>query len=116
MNRLWPLLAGSACVALVLTVPIAQAVSQQVSLSPGDSLTVTCSTSLTGTIGNNSATLSCAAAPTPTATPTATPSAGNGGSGVGLCGESNDLWHPPVVNGCATSHEHGDAPPDWVTS
>jgi hypothetical protein len=25
-------------------------------------------------------------------------------------------WHPPVVNGCQTGHEHGDAPPDWVLS
>jgi len=27
-----------------------------------------------------------------------------------------DAWHPPVVNGCATGHEHGDAPPAWVVS
>jgi len=26
------------------------------------------------------------------------------------------FWHPPVVNGCATGHEHGDAPPAWVTA
>jgi hypothetical protein len=25
-----------------------------------------------------------------------------------------DAWHPPVVNGCATGHEHGDAPPSWI--
>lgn len=35
-------------------------------------------------------------------------------SGVGKCGESNDSWHPPVINGCATGHEHGDAPPSWI--
>ena len=27
-----------------------------------------------------------------------------------------DTWHPPVVNGCATGHEHGDAPPSWVSA
>jgi hypothetical protein len=32
----------------------------------------------------------------------------------GSCGESTSEWHAPVVNGCATGHEHGDAPPDWV--
>lgn len=33
---------------------------------------------------------------------------------VGACGEPLDAWHPPVVNGCATGHEHGDGPPDWI--
>lgn len=33
---------------------------------------------------------------------------------VGVCGESNDAWHPGVVNGCSAGHEHGDAPPAWV--
>lgn len=32
----------------------------------------------------------------------------------GRCGESMTEWHPPVVNGCATGHEHGDPPPQWV--
>ncbi len=27
-----------------------------------------------------------------------------------------NTWHPPVVNGCATGHEHGDAPPSWVSA
>jgi hypothetical protein len=35
---------------------------------------------------------------------------------VGVCGESMDTWHPPVVNGCATGHEHGDAPPSWIAA
>ncbi|MCC7369104.1 MAG: hypothetical protein IT306_11815 [Chloroflexi bacterium] len=34
---------------------------------------------------------------------------------VGLCGESMDAWHPPTVDGCSTGHEHGDAPPAWLT-
>jgi hypothetical protein len=33
---------------------------------------------------------------------------------VGVCGEPMDTWHPPVVDGCATGHEHGDPPPDWI--
>lgn len=33
---------------------------------------------------------------------------------AGVCGEEMDHWHPPVINGCATGHEHGDAPPAWV--
>lgn len=32
----------------------------------------------------------------------------------GKCGESMTTWHPPVINGCATGHEHGEAPPQWV--
>lgn len=30
------------------------------------------------------------------------------------CGEDSSHWHPSVVNGCQTGHEHGDAPPLWV--
>lgn len=47
--------------------------------------------------------------------PTPTPTPAPGGS-VGVCGESMDAWHPPVVNGCATGHEHGDAPPAWIAA
>ena len=43
--------------------------------------------------------------------PTPTPPTG---SGEGICGESMTEWHPPMVNGCATGHEHGDAPPEWI--
>jgi hypothetical protein len=35
--------------------------------------------------------------------------------GTGLCGETLVAWHPGTVNGCATGHEHGDAPPQWAT-
>ena len=34
----------------------------------------------------------------------------------GVCGEAMASWHPPVVDGCATGHEHGDAPPDWIAA
>jgi hypothetical protein len=30
------------------------------------------------------------------------------------CGESTDAWHAAVIDGCATGHEHGDAPPAWI--
>ena len=61
-------------------------------------------------------TVSCVgAAPTATPRPTATPVPPQGG-GQGSCGESMNTWHPPVVNGCATGHEHGDAPPSWVSA
>jgi hypothetical protein len=33
---------------------------------------------------------------------------------TGDCGENRMDWHAPVINGCATGHEHGAAPPDWV--
>jgi hypothetical protein len=54
------------------------------------------------------------AAPTATATPHAHPTQAPGA--LGACGESMSAWHPPVVDGCATGHEHGDAPPAWVMS
>jgi hypothetical protein len=50
--------------------------------------------------------------PAPSATPTIAPPTGD----VGRCGESSHEWHPPVVNGCVTGHEHGDAPPAWVVA
>jgi hypothetical protein len=30
------------------------------------------------------------------------------------CGLDPAAWHPPVVDGCAAGHEHGDEPPDWL--
>jgi hypothetical protein len=38
------------------------------------------------------------------------------GEELGVCGERMDVWHPPVINGCATGHEHGDAPPSWIAA
>lgn len=34
--------------------------------------------------------------------------------GLGPCGEPMELWHPAVIDGCATGQEHGDPPPDWI--
>lgn len=55
------------------------------------------------------------ATPTSTAQPEPTATEPAGGDGSTECGEPDNAWHPPMVNGCATGHEHGDAPPDWVT-
>lgn len=46
---------------------------------------------------------------TATATPTPAPQAGR-------CGEDFWHWHAPTIGGCATGHEHGDAPPAWVVA
>ena len=49
------------------------------------------------------------------ATVTPQPTATMAGMAMGLCGESMEVWHAPVLaNGCQTKHEHGDAPPAWV--
>lgn len=86
--------------------------TKTLALNPGDQATITCSTKLSGTVGTTSATLSCApATSTATATATSTPS-----NGAHPCGVSAVNWHPPVVNGCTTGHEHGDAPPSWVVN
>jgi hypothetical protein len=80
-------------------------------LVPGenDSYQLTC----TGNVAAPSDTQ--AANPPPAATPAAdTMDHGSGQGDVGVCGEPMDAWHPPVVNGCATGHEHGDPPPDWI--
>jgi hypothetical protein len=115
MRRLLPPAIAAFTVLVVIGVPLTMAASQQFTLAPGDTLTVSCSTQLTGSVGARQAQLACAA--NPAATPTPTPDPGHAGSGVGVCGESNDLWHAPVVNNnCATGHEHGDAPPSWVTA
>jgi hypothetical protein len=51
--------------------------------------------------------------PEPTATATTPPTDTQLGA-VNLCGEGTHDWHPPVVDGCNTTHEHGAAPPQWV--
>lgn len=72
-------------------------------MTPGSTLAVQCTSGLSGTIGATAANLVCATL-VPTATATLTPAATATPSGHALG------WHP------ATTHEHGDAPPSWVTS
>lgn len=125
----------------VVLLPMAYAASQTVTLAPGDSVTVTCGTKLTGSVTNNQANLQCAAnpaSPTPTLTPTPTPIPSGGGgytetfpavpsSMLGDCpasvhdkyfvmgpdGKKYRTWHPIVdpQTGCHFAHEHGDLLP-----
>lgn len=86
-------------------------------LNPGDTLTAECSTTLTGTYASQRASISCfGATPLPTTPPTSPTPVPPGEHHLGRCGESMALWHPPVVGDCETQHEHGDAPPAWVTA
>jgi hypothetical protein len=52
--------------------------------------------------------------PTPTATPHVHPTQPAGA--VGKCGEPMNVWHGNKWATCFTGHEHGDAPPQWVTA
>jgi hypothetical protein len=91
-----------------------------VTLNAGDSVTVSCKNgnlTLTGS-GTANISLKCPDPVSPTPTPTPTPGPV---PGKGVCGESEDVWHPPVVTGpdgkpCNTGHEHGDAPPSWIAA
>jgi hypothetical protein len=128
----------SIILAAVVGLPLAAWAGQQLfPLAPGDQLTVTCDTRLSGRVRGQESTIEClsptstgaTATPIPptavqptavptSAVPTATPPHDHTGA-VGICGESMDMWHPPVVNGpngqpCATGHEHGDQPPSWI--
>lgn len=53
-------------------------------------------------------TIKASSSPSPSPAPSDHPPA------LGVCGERMDRWHPPIVNGCETGHEHGDPPPQWV--
>jgi hypothetical protein len=57
--------------------------------------------------------------PEPSATPTATPTPHAHPTEipatVGKCGEPMNVWHSNKWGSCFTGHEHGDAPPQWVT-
>jgi hypothetical protein len=130
MNRFLPAIAAFLSVAIVIGAPLVVASSQQVKLAPGDSLTVTCTTRLSGNMQTNRGDLACAAAAqatptnTPVTVPTATPTAVSSG-GNGLCpqsvhdryvvtgpdGRSYPTWHPAVdPSGCVFGHEHGADP------
>jgi hypothetical protein len=111
--------------------PAAQALN--VPLAAGDTLHVECAGLLKGTFASNAYDFACEAVaatltptattsptntPSPTSSPTGTsvPTATAGPANVGRCGESNDVWHPPVIGSCFAQHEHGDAPPAWVAT
>lgn len=94
-------------------------------LNAGDTLTVSCAgQELTpNQVDALTVFLSCNAGvtppPPPTATavvpPTATPPAG--ATPTPMAHDAADLaWHAPGAHGDRPAHEHGDAPPSWVTA
>jgi hypothetical protein len=111
----------------LLAAGVAAQPESPITLDQGQGVEVTCHTGAPSLVRTESGTyqLTCAGGPAaPGATGAANPSpsgapvpaAGHaqGHAEVGVCGEPMDAWHPPVVNGCATGHEHGDAPPAWI--
>jgi hypothetical protein len=75
MQRFLAIVASLVIVAVLsvsVMVPEAFSALQKVALSPGDTLTINCSTNLSGTPSGQSTTFTCATA-NPTSTPTRTP-------------------------------------------
>lgn len=74
-------------------------------MQAGETLNVACASGLSGVVNQQTATLVCATlVPTPIATATMTPT-------MTMTPTNTPVvmgWHPP------TTHEHGDAPPQWV--
>jgi len=113
--RLWN--TGAVVAVLLIVVPawasIVYAANRNVNLAPGEMATVNCPSVLSAVIGQNQASLVCAALTlTPTRTPTGVPVTATAtnvpptstpGSGGAVT-----TWHPP------TDHEHGDQPPTWA--
>ncbi len=108
----------------VLLAPVVLAATQSLVMNPGDTLTVTCSTSLSTSSGSQADTLVCAT-PVPTSTPTAVPptatptsgtTSGTGPAGVPLCAHDPTAFHGLVelnADGsirCTYTHTHMDDP------
>jgi hypothetical protein len=117
---------GAAGLAALLVTSVAVAASQTLTLAPGDSVTVSCSTSLSGTNGGRQASLLCgsgAGGGSGSTSGSGSSGSGSGTSGSGsiagvpLCNDHNStVWHPLVkrnpdnsVN-CTYGHDHGDDP------
>src|SRR5262249_37741207 len=107
-----------AVVVVEAIVPAVVAMSQSIDLPPGDTLTVTCSTTLSGTVNTHQSNLTCAsvtATPTATTLPTATPTP-TGTSGVPACPHDPTMWHGLVERNsdgslrCTYGHTHMDNP------
>jgi hypothetical protein len=88
--------------------------------APTSTATVMPSVAATGTA---TATLTATTTATPLSTATNTPTVAPTGTGTpsggsGTCAVHDpNTWHGAVgPNGCTYGHEHGDAPPSWVTS
>jgi hypothetical protein len=93
------LLAASLAIIIGIQVGYSQATTTTHTMAAGETHNVSCATRLTGTVGANAAALVCATL-APTQTPVAATATPTGHTAN---------WHPPA------DHEHGDAPPSWVT-
>lgn len=133
LRRLPVVLALIPIAAAIGAIGIASARSSTTTLPTGDQLDVVCANGgvlQARRINTSTVRLNCGAVATvtPTRTPTRTPLPATATPapptptgtphqhGVGACGESMAVWHPPVINGCAAGHEHGDAPPSWIAA
>jgi hypothetical protein len=124
-------LALALCVAAA---SVGYAAVQTATLAAGDTLNVTCPTQLSGTIGTTGAQMVCATAtalatgtttsthtpthtmtppPTSTQAPTNTPGATS--PDHPCAGGNLDAWHGTLEGTTRCGHEHGDAPPSWLT-
>lgn len=104
---------------LMTSQEVAEKIAHTLNLPDGEMPTVTPTVAATATAlptGAPTLTPTNTAVPTaaPTTAPTVTPMPTHDMSMMGECGENMMVWHAPTVNGCATGHEHGDAPPAWV--
>jgi hypothetical protein len=122
MPRLVSVLVSVISAAFVVAAPLVSA-QQTETLDSGEQVVIGgCPTVPTAVVNDNQVTVICpdAGEPGEPAAPASMPStapadhAADHPDGVGLCGEAMEVWHAPVVNGCDTGHEHGDAPPSWI--
>jgi hypothetical protein len=121
-----PLLLTIISVLTVVPLTVVAAASQVVNLAPGDTVTVNCATTLSGTVGSTQANLTCGPQATATPTRTSTPVPASGATAGQPCpqalhdswvatgpdGKSYPTWHPAVdpTYGCFYGHEHGTDP------
>jgi hypothetical protein len=89
----------------VLGLQVGYSQAKTYTMQPGESLAVSCASALTGTVGANTANLVCA-----TLAPTQTPVAATATPAATTAPAHSPNWHAP------SDHEHGDAPPSWVTA
>ena len=107
---------GWLLLALVCLLPLGPAAAQSqhddLTLESGETIFVDCDGTLSGVPTADGLQIQCAPLAAVALEPR--PVGVHGHDQLGLCRESMNAWHPAVVGSCATGHEHGDAPPDWV--
>lgn len=101
---------------LVFMLPVipasAQAEQSTIALAQGEQPAIECEGALehSTTAGGPPAACEDGVAPHATAVPVPV----HGHMELGICREPMEVWHPAVIGGCTTGHEHGDAPPRWL--